>query len=206
MKYIDLTHTFVDNMPVFPGDPPTTLKQITTFEKEGYVDHQLTSLMHVGTHMDAPLHMVEGGKYMSDIPIDHFTGPGVLIDARGRKTIGRDVLNTIIIPRGSIVLVFTGTDKKYKTPGYNTEYPPLTEPFARAMVEAGVKIVGLDFINPDNEETFPMHKILLSKEVLIIENLTNLEALVGVKNFDVFAFPMKLHAEAAPVRVVARVG
>lgn len=52
---------------------------------------------------------------------------------------------------------------------------------------------------------YPIHKILLTKEVLIIENLTNLKSLVGVQSFDVFAFPMKLHAEAAPVRVVARI-
>ena len=59
---------------------------------------------------------------------------------------------------------------------------------------------------PDKSEEYPIHKILLAKPVMIIENLMNLEALVGVPSFDIFAFPMKLHAEAAPVRVVARVG
>lgn len=205
MKYIDLSHTFVDNMPAFPGDPATMLKQKTSIAKEGYTDHQLTTMMHVGTHMDAPLHMIEGGKYMSEIPVEHFVGPGLLIDVRGQKTVDADLLRELKIPSGGIALVLTGMDKKYKTPGYETEYSPLTEDLARAMVDAGVKIVGLDFINPDNEETYPVHKILLSKEVLIIENLTNLESLVGVQSFDVFAFPMKLHAEAAPVRVVARV-
>lgn len=204
MKYIDLTHTFVDNMPVFPGDPVTTLKQMTTIEKNGYTDHQLRTMMHVGTHMDAPLHMIPEGKYMSEIPVDHFTGPGVFIDARNRKQVDDDLLNGIFIAHGSIILVLTGMDKKYKTPEYDTAYPPLTESFARAVVAAGVRIVGLDFINPDSDESYPVHKILLSNEVLIIENLTHLESLIGIKDFEVIAFPMKLHAEAAPVRVVAR--
>lgn len=205
MRYIDLSHEFVDNMPVFPGDPPTTLKQIASVAKEGYTDHQLTTVMHVGTHMDAPLHMIEGGKYMSEIPIDHFAGPGVLIDARGQKTVDADLLRELKIPSGGIALVLTGMDKKYKTPGYETGYPSWTEAFARALVSSGIKVVGMDMMNPDTDESYPIHKILLSKEVLIIENLTNLETLVGVQSFDVYAFPVKLRAEAAPVRVVARV-
>lgn len=207
MKYIDLTHTFVDNMPAFPGDPVTTLKQMTTIEQHGYIDHQLKTMMHVGTHMDAPLHMLEGGKYMSEIPVDHFMGPGVLLDARNTEVIDRDLLKGISIAQGSVVLALTGMEKKYKTPSYDTDYPPLTESFAHALVEARVSILGLDFINPDKpkDELYPVHKILLSEEILIIENLMNLESLVGVHNFEIYAFPMKLHAEAAPVRVVAKV-
>lgn len=203
MQYIDLSHEFVDNMPTYFGDPPTTLKQITTIAKNGYVDHQLTTVMHVGTHMDAPLHMIEGGKYMSEISLDHFVGPGVLLDVRGKKEIDHTMIPKI--PRGSIVLLRTGLSLIYGSQDYEKEFPKITESFAEKLVAVGSSILGLDFLNPDTEETFPVHKILLSKEVLIIENLMNLEALVGVKNFEVFAFPMKLHAEAAPVRVVARV-
>ncbi len=205
MKYIDLTQTFTDNMPVYFGDPPTSLKQITTIAKNGYTDHQLTTVMHVGTHMDAPLHMIEGGAYMSDMPLDQFAGRGVFIDARGKKVIDRDLLPKKI-PLGAIVLVYTGMGQKYGTEEYATEYPAMSEAFARGVVAVGAKILGFDILNPDKSEEYPIHKILLAKPVLIIENLTNLEALVGVTSFDVFAFPMKLHAEAAPVRVVARIG
>jgi len=48
-----------------------------------------------------------------------------------------------------------------------------------------------------------VHKILLSAEVLIIENLTNLEALLGIDAFDVVALPANLQCEAAPIRVIA---
>lgn len=205
MTYIDLSHTFVDNMPVFPGDPATRLKQITTIAANGYTDHQLTSVMHVGTHMDAPLHMVEGGKFMDEFPPEKFVGQGILVNVYKKPVIDVDAISGISIPQGSIVLVYTGMAETYGTDAYNTGYPKITEAFAEKLVASGVRIVGMDMLNPDKEETYPIHKILLSKDVLIIENMTNMQSLLDVPSFEVLALPMKLHAEAAPVRVVARV-
>ncbi len=204
MNYIDLSHTFIDNMPVFPGDPSTSLKQITTIEKNGYTDHQLSTVMHVGTHMDAPLHMIENGKYMDEYPPEKFVGPGVLVNVYKKSVIDVDALHGVTLQNGSIVLLYTGMSEVYGTQNYNTDYPKITEGFAQTLVDKGVSIVGMDMLNPDKEESFPIHKILLSKDVLIIENLTHLNALSGVKKFEVFAFPIKLHAEAASVRVIAR--
>ncbi len=204
MTYIDLSHTFVDAMPVFPGDPAVTLKQITSIEKNGYTDHQLTSVMHVGTHMDAPLHMIAGGKYMDEFPVEKFVGTGVLLDVYKRPIIDVDALEGHTISEGSMVLLYTGMSEQYGTDLYNSQYPRITDAFAQKLVDLRVSVLGMDMINPDKEETYPIHKILLSQEILIIENLTNLSSLKGVASFDVYAFPMKLHAEAAPVRVVAR--
>ena len=205
MKYIDLTHTFTDNMPVVPGDPTPSLKQITTIEKNGYTDHELKTVMHVGTNIDAPLHMIPGGKYMDEMPVEHFAGTGVVIDVRGKNPIDETVLKGKNIGKRCVIFLCTGMSKKFRTEEYNTLYPEITESFARAIVDMGVKIIGIDMLSPDVDASFPIHKILLPKEVLIIENLVNLEALLTSSSFDVFAFPMKLHAEAAPVRVVARI-
>jgi len=204
MNYIDLSHTFIDNMPVFPGDPTTSLKQITTIANNGYTDHQLSTVMHVGTHMDAPLHMIEKGKYMDEYSPEKFVGPGVLVNVYKKSVIDVDALHGVTLQNGSIVLLYTGMSEVFGTQNYNTDYPKITEGFAQTLVDKGVSIVGMDMLNPDKEESFPIHKILLSKDVLIIENLTHLNALSGVKNFEVFAFPIKLHAEAASVRVIAR--
>lgn len=205
MRYVDLTHAVVDNMPVFPGDPPMSLKQMASIKEHGYTDHQLTTAMHVGTHIDAPLHMIEGGARIDEIAADHFIGSGVLIDARGNDVIDASLLHGKTLTQECVVLVCTGTDKKYRTPQYDIDYPTITEAFAQKLADAGVKMLGIDFINPDKDDSFPIHKILLSRHVLIIENLTNIDALIGVHSFEVSAFPMKLHAEAAPVRVVARI-
>jgi kynurenine formamidase len=199
--YIDLTHTFTSQMPVYPGDPDADLKQIS---KDGIVDHILTTGMHVGTHMDAPLHMIEGGKHLSDFNLDSFIGNGILMDARGKEKIDSSLLGGLEINEGDIAVIMTGWDKQFLQPEYYIKYPELTEDFANKLVEFGVKMVGIDTPSPDYPP-FNVHKILLSQNILIIENLTNLEALLPHQNFEIIALPAKFKTEAAPVRVVAKV-
>ena len=91
MKLIDLTHTFTCDMPVYPGDPPAGLEPIATIAKDGFNDCCVRGGLHVGTHMDAPLHMIEGGAPLSDIPLRQFFGRGRLIDARGYKAVTADL-------------------------------------------------------------------------------------------------------------------
>lgn len=203
MKYIDLTHTFTASMPVYPGDTTPELTETATVAKDGYGHFHIKTGMHVGTHMDAPLHFITGGKKLSEYPIEKFIGRGVLIDARGKMEIGVELLKGVDWSSCTHVLVRTDMSKKFRETEYYTNSPVLTEEFAKALVKAGVKMVGMDMNGPD-KEPFSVHKILLGAEVLIIENLTNLDQLVGVKEFEVIALPAKFDAEAAPARVIVR--
>jgi kynurenine formamidase len=202
--YIDLTHTFKSNMPVYPGDSFPELVKAASIEKDGVVDYQLKSGMHVGTHMDAPAHMLEAGKYLHEYPAEKFFGRGVLIDARGKMSTDADLLSGVGVKPGDIVLVMFGFSQKFNQPDYYKTHPELTEAFANKLVELGVSIVGMDIPSPDRAP-YQVHKILLGQDILIIENLTNLEALIGKQNFEVIALPMKLQTEAAFCRVVAKI-
>ncbi|HLL60518.1 MAG TPA: cyclase family protein [Candidatus Nitrosocosmicus sp.] len=203
MQIIDLTHTFTDNMPVYPGDPPSSLKQIASIEKDTYTDHQINSYMHVGTHMDAPLHMIPDGQTMDQIDPQYFFGQGMLIDARNKESINESLLKDKILPEQSIVLIYTGYAEKYRTSAYYENFPSMTAEFAKQMVDKNVKIVGMDILGPDIDPNWPAHKILLGNNILIIENMANLDKLLEVKNFEIIALPAKYQAEAAPVRVLA---
>ncbi|MDA1079844.1 MAG: cyclase family protein [bacterium] len=202
MKYIDLTHSFIDSMPAFPGDPQASLRAVANIKDSGYTDHELKSYMHVGTHMDAPLHMIADGKKMDEWPIEQFFGPGVVLDVRGKQRIDAPVLDGVAIERGSILFLYTGYGSLYQKKAYFDNQPTVSEDFAKRVVELGVKILGMDILGPD-QPPFPTHKMLLGNGVLIIENLVNLEQLLDIPKFDVIALPMKLRADAAPVRVVA---
>lgn len=204
MRYIDLTHTFDAGMPVYPGDPIPELTQIADMYKEGYTDYQIKTGMHVGTHMEAPLHIIEGGKRLSDIAVEKFFGRGCLIDARGISVVTVNFLEKSDAKKDDIVFVLTGFSEKYYQPEYYEKFPEIGEDFTDKAIELGVKIVGMDTPSPDRPP-FKIHKLLLEKEILIIENLANLESLVGIKDFEVFALPAKLHTEAAPVRVIAKI-
>jgi arylformamidase len=100
------------------------------------------------------------------------------------------------------VLFYTGMGKKYTDASYFTDYPAMSEETAQFLVDAKVKMVGFDTGSADIHEDFPIHKILLAGNVLIIENLTNLDQLVG-KNFTVYALPLNLQVDGSPARVIA---
>lgn len=61
----------------------------------------------------------------------------------------------------------------------------------------------MDTPSPDRVP-YAVHRLLLASNILIMENLAHLDQLLGVAQFEVFALPLKLHADAAPVRVVAK--
>lgn len=202
MRLVDLTQTFTAEMPVFPGDAKSELKCISQISQTGFTDHHLSTNMHVGTHIDAPLHMIENGSYLTEFDVDSFFGRGVLINACGCSDIDVELLAGIEIKKGDIVLVMTGFSQFFTDPKYYTAYPVFTHGFADRLVEMQIKMVGIDTPSPDRAP-YKVHKILLSKNILILENLTNLAALSAEK-FEVIALPIKLKSDAAAARVVAR--
>jgi kynurenine formamidase len=201
MHIIDLTHLFTSKMPVYPGDPLATLEQIAWLEKDGLSDFSLTTGMHVGTHMDGPMHMIPGGKKLSEFPVSHFFGHGKIVDAFGQNPIDSQLLSSCQLKQGDIVLVKTGFSEFYGQKKYFEEYPDITEDFAQKLIDARVKILGLDSPSPDRKP-FAIHKMLLSRDILIIENLTNLDNIL-MENFIVTALPLNLDSDSAPARVIA---
>ncbi|MEI6139507.1 MAG: cyclase family protein [Mariniphaga sp.] len=205
MRYIDLSHTLHQNIAVFPGDGPPSIDHVRTLGRDGFNDYSLTTGMHVGTHIDGPMHMTLDTRMIGQLPIDRFAGNGVLIDVRGEHQIEfREEFQRIILP-DAIVLFYSGLDKSFGTPQYFTDYPDISEVLALFLVERQVKMVGLDWDSPDHPP-YPIHDILLRNNILILENLTNLDRLLNFPNFEVFAFPLKIEADSSIVRVVARVG
>jgi kynurenine formamidase len=203
VKLIDLSHVFDDAMPVYPGDPTPELRQSPKTGSAGYAIGTVRTVLHAGTHIDGPLHVIEGGSPLSDIPVGRFAGRGVLIDARGRASVDTGILSDKKLQRGDIVLVMSGHSTLYHAAEYFLKSPVITEPFAQALVDAGVSMLGIDFASPDSPP-FPVHHLLLSRGILIIENLTNLDQLAGVSRFEVFALPVRFRAEAGLARVIAR--
>lgn len=201
MKIIDLSVSLNEDTPVYPGDPKTVIKPAGVFDKDGFNDHLVSVGTHVGTHIDAPLHMIAGGKTLDQIPIEQFVGRGCYIKVDGKFDLG--AIKQADIREGDIVLFHTGATEFYHEPRYYSDTPEIPEDVARYLVEKRIKAVGMDMSGPD-EEPFPTHKILLGGGVLIIENLTNLDKLAG-QEFTVYALPVKLELDGAPARVIAQV-
>lgn len=198
--FIDLSVELNEKTPVYPGDSETKIQPAGELEKSGYQDHYVSMGTHVGTHMDAPSHMIAGGKNLDAFPVDKFSGRGVYVNVGSNFDIAE--IQKADIREGDIVLFHTGMSEKYHDPIYFEKYPAMSEEVAKWLVGKKTGMVGVDACSVDNVEGFPIHKILLGSEVLIIENLTNLGELEG-EEFRVHSFPIKLQIDGAPVRVVA---
>lgn len=196
---VDLSVPLSETTPVYPGDPATKIATAGVLAESGYQDHYVSFGTHVGTHIDAPSHMIEGGKNLDTFPIEAFSGRGVYVRVAGAFSL--EELRAADIREGDIVLFHTGMSERYGEPAYFEDYAAITEEVADYLIGKKVRMVGVDTCSVDRAP-YPIHKMLLAAEVLIIENLTNVGALAG-KEFAVYAFPLKLPLDGAPTRVVA---
>lgn len=199
---IDLSVPLNKNTPVYPGDKQSEILLTAMIKNNGYENHYICISTHVGTHMDAPSHMIESGKSINALPLDKFTGRGVCIEVKNSK-FDLDVIRKTRIEEGDIVFFCTSMSEKYHLPEYFTQYPAVPESIANYLVEKKVKALGVDMCSPDHAP-FAVHKTLLKENIVIIENLTNLKSVLG-KEFTVYAFPLNVALDGSPLRVVAEI-
>ena len=149
--------------------------------------------------------MIRGGRMLDSYPLDRFHGRGVLLDVRsGAAT--PDVPNAGI-DDGCIVLLWTGLSDDQRAPDYYSRVPELPMDLVDGLIASGVKMVGVDAGSIDGEP-FAIHQALLSRGVLIAENLVGLSAIASraeseLAEFTVWALPLNLETEASPARVIA---
>lgn len=112
MKLIDLSVPINEDTPVYPGDPKTKIQPAGVLVKDGYEDHYVCIGTHVGTHLDAPRHMVANSKSLDQIPIDRLTGRGVYIRVNDKK-FDLKKIKQAGIQEGDIALFHTGMSDVY---------------------------------------------------------------------------------------------
>jgi kynurenine formamidase len=205
MKIIDLTHPIAPGISLFPGTPEPLLEERSTIERDGFREKRLCFYSHVGTHLDAAAHLLLRGKTLEEYPLEQFAGPAVAVDCRN-GAIDRRLLEESSIGRGDIVLLCTGWSRFWGQDAYQKNYPCLSQQALEYLRQQGVKGVGMDTLGPDpvdSPDLWRHRQLLADGYCILLENLTNLEKLIGHRCF-LTAFPLKLpNAEGAPARVVA---
>lgn len=208
MKIIDLSMEIKTGSPVFPGYPIPVVHTWTSIKEHGFYSNILIFVEHTGTHVDSPAHFVEGAPTIDEIPIERFIGRGIVVDFSHlppKALITRDELEKAFkglnIGKGWIVLIRTGYDKKAGTQEW-FNHPGLSKDAAEYLAELNVNAVGIDAPSIDHDP-FPAHRTLLPRGIVIYENLTNLDKLIGRK-FMFYGVPLKIFkGSASPVRAFA---
>ena len=202
---VDLTHVIHPKMPVYPGTTPPFFESGTSLEEDGFLEKKISFFSHTGTHMDAPAHIIPHAKTLDALHVSHFQGAAVCIDVRGEKITKVDILPFKEQLDGADFVIFRSRWSRYWGEArYFEDFPTLNEEAAHFLCTCGLKGIGLDMISidPVEEESLPIHHIILGHGMVIIENLTNLEALP--RCFTFFALPLHVQdADGAPVRAIA---
>ncbi len=187
---------------------------------------------HSGTHVDAPSHYgprADGGKARSidQVPMQWCMGDGVLLDfsakPAGYGITAEDVKQELsrigyTIKPFDIVLIRTDVSKHFKRPGYAQLHPGLARSATEFLVDAGVRLIGIDAWGLDrpfdamlkdsladpNKQFWETHLLGREKEYSQIEKLCNLDQLPQPFGFSIIALPINLaDASAGWSRVVA---
>ena len=209
MEIVDLSHAISPNMPVYPGTEPPSFSTACTIEGIGFMEKKITLYSHTGTHMDAPSHIIPGAKTLDQMPPDRFAGKGAVIELEANESRVIDIellkAHQARIERCEFLLLHTGWCDLWGEEAYLKGYPVLSHDAAAWLAGFPLKGIGTDTISADEPEsaTFPIHSILLERDIVIIENLTNLGVLSDVEFF-FCCFPLKIEkADGSPVRAVA---
>jgi arylformamidase len=143
MRYKDVVQIFDvsvpvrSGMPVYPGDPEVRLERVSDSPAISRLDFGV----HTGTHVDAPLHFIEGGAGTEQLPLDVLVGPCEVVAAPG-----------------------TGVAERVLIKGASR----LDRAAAQALVEQRVRLVGVDQMSVGDEEA---HRVLLDAAVVVVEGL-----------------------------------
>lgn len=156
---------------------------------------------HVGTHADAPLHVMRDGRGADALPLAPFVGPARVVDVRNAR--GSLSLSQLKAggwkPGTRRVLLQTGqTTATGMFPG---QWPSLSEETAQALVADGLVLLGVDAPSVDDREskTLAVHRVLFGAHCYVLENLDLREVTAG--EYQLLAPPLKVGGgDAAPVR------
>jgi len=204
-KIVDLTLTLYHGMRGVEIHPHT---RIAT---DGYNTTNLQLYSHAGTHMDAPLHFIDGGATIDQWDLHKCIGPAQVIDLSHTApnsliTVADIAAQADRIGAGARVLLRSDWDTHAELPDYRTHFPRISRELARWLVERGVYLVGVQTPSvaslADREELRDVHQILLRGQIVIVECLANLDQLPAAVTF--IALPLKVQAgDGSPVRAVA---
>ena len=206
MELIDITVGIRNDMLVWPGDNPAKIGW-----ESRIVDGAISNVSsieigaHVGTHIDMPLHFIDGAASMDDLDLTRLIGPASIVEVPdGMTSINASFLESLSLNDVDRILFKTSNSKLWDIPSqpFCADYVALEPDAALWLVEHGCGLVGIDYLSiaPFDDSVAP-HEILLSNNVVILETLDLRYAQPG--EYQLICLPLKLESrEAAPARAL----
>ena len=211
MKAYDLTHPLTSGMPVYPGTEPPRFVPIAEILPDHYREIAISMTTHVGTHVDAPAHVLAEGQTLDAFPPESFLGRALVVDCRHLAD-GMPITCDVLARYGHLaeevdfLLFSVGWEEKWGSPAYLEGYPCPDHALLDLIAARGYRGIGIDAISIDPVGSVAGHRRLFSaRHILLIENLTGLAPLLG-RAVSLCCLPLSVAgADGAPARVIATV-
>jgi arylformamidase len=206
MPIYDITLTISNELPVWPGDQPVQLKHTQDMHNGDVCTlSHLNATVHMGTHLDAPMHFVRDGHGVDQIDLNKLIGPCFVVDLPDIDSIDAQSLEWANIPAQTTRLLCRTRNSRYWAQAdrvFHTDFVAIDPSGAEWIVQRGIQLVGVDYLSVGSYEGgIPTHEILLSHGVVPVEGLDLFRIEPG--EYQLICLPLKLKdCDGAPVRAV----
>jgi arylformamidase len=207
MNWIDVSVPVKSGMAHWPGDIDVSVEGVSRMAdgEQCNLSH-LHMSAHTGTHMDAPLHFVDGAVSIDQMPLDATVGVARVIEIDVVESIGRSDLESFAIEPGERLIIKTANSARcWDTDEFIKDFVYISEDGAKYLVERKVRCVGVDYLSVAGfyKDTVETHVALLGAGIWIMEGLDLRRIAPG--HYDLICLPLKLlGADGAPARAIMR--
>src|SRR3989338_4244232 len=207
MKIYDISVPIFEGMHAWPRDPKVKIRPNRQISKGSSCNVSRISFgSHTGTHVDAPYHFLKKGKKMDEIPLGIFIGKAWVFEIDAEKKINIKDINKLNLEGKERVLFKTTNSKIWeRRKKFFKEFVYITDKAAKFIVEAGVKLLGIDYLSVEGFGIpgAPAHHILLGNGVILLEGINLLKVSQG--EYELICMPLKISGgDGAPARVILR--
>lgn len=205
VKVLDISMPIYHGMPVYKNKPEKqpVFETSADFPTHGIHETRVHMDAHTGTHVDAPLHMLEHGATMESVTLPQLVRPCRVIDLTG--VVG-SVKSADLVPHGieagEFVLLKTKNSFRPAADGFDADFVFLSEDAAAYLAERKVAGVGIDALGIERSQPeHPTHKLLFAAGAVIAEGLRLADVPEG--RYFLVAAPLNFTGtDAAPARIL----
>jgi arylformamidase len=202
MTIHDISVPIRSDMPIYAGDPDVELERASSIAEGGHANVSKLSMgVHTGTHVDAPVHFLEGAPGMESVSLDALCGPAVVVDGTrlDGDTIGQSDLESLDLPEGAErIILKTRNSELWNQDAFTRDFLRLDGSGARYLISRGVRTIGIDYLSVGDHEA---HRELLGAGVVPVEGLDLRKIAPGA--YTLICLPLDLvGSDGAPARTI----
>ncbi len=202
MKIYDISTLIHEDMIVYKNKPEKkpVITVVNDYSKGTSYESRALLDMHVGTHMDAPLHMLENGNTIDNQDLYKCVTECKVFDLSSvSEKIKLEDIEKYEINENDFIIFKT---KNSFDTEFDFKFVFISTEVAELLASKKIKGVGIDALSVERDQPkHETHEALLKNNIAILEGLNLRDIKEG--NYFLIALPLKIKgAEGAPARAI----